>query len=173
MERVLVVLGSRERSERKSRAVSAARYLQRHPDVRTVVFSGHNGEAEELCEFARTEGVPAGVEVLLEQASIHTHDNAVKTCELLRERGLDDQMLVVVTCPYHVPRAVRTFRTQFPNVTAAVEGPWVSRAELAKFVRAEIGRIIAHGYRGHVDLGPLSAILRRVRNTKRSQTSST
>lgn len=159
---VLVVLGSREPHERRSRSAAAVRYLARHPETDVVVFSGHNGEAEEMLALARSLGLPSGVQVLLEQESQHTYDNAVKTRELLHQHGMDDRVPVVLSCPYHMPRARRTFLTVFRRVGAAVEGEW-SLEEARKFVRNEFPRIVRHGLRGHVDLGPLSLVLNIVR----------
>lgn len=159
---VLVVLGSREPHERRSRAAAAVRYLARHPETDVVVFSGYNGEAEEMLALARTLGLPTGVRVLLEQESQHTYDNAVKTRELLHQHDLDDRVPVVLSCPYHRPRARRTFLTAFRRVDTAVEGKW-SLDQARKFVRDELPRIVRHGLRGHVDLGPLSVVLNIVR----------
>lgn len=162
MRPVLVVLGSREPHERRSRAADAVRYLAHHPRIDIVVFSGHNGEAQEMLEHARELGLRPEISVLLEKESRHTHDNAVKTRELLAAHGLSDRFPIILSCRYHLPRAVRTFRTVFPHVESALRGQW-SWHEMRRFVVNELPRILEHGWRGHVDLGPFSSLINYIR----------
>lgn len=172
MRPVLVVLGSREPHERRSRAAAAVRYLARHPGVTTVVFSGHNGEAEQMLMFARVLGLRDDVQVLLEQQSRHTYDNAVYTQALLKEHGLDECIPTVLSCRYHLPRAVRTFQTVFPYVDQAIGGVWTPQ-DVARFLRDELPRMVEHGAKGHVYLGPLTPVAQLVRRLTRSRNATT
>lgn len=64
-------------------------------------------EAEAMRVFLSDLGVPSDA-VLLEDRSRSTRENAVLTAEFLRERGIDDVLLV--TSAMHMPRALATFR---------------------------------------------------------------
>ncbi len=167
MSPVLVVLGSQELHERRSRAAAAVRYLDAHPGVDTVVFSGHNGEAEQMLAFAQGFGLREGVQTLLEQESSHTYDNAVKTRELLRQHGLHDRILVVLTCRYHMPRALRTFRTQFTFVDQAVGGRW-TLDDVSRFIRNELPRMVEHIHfvKQRQDRSPVFAPVRTVEHLR-------
>ena len=55
------------------------------------------------------EGVPSGA-ILRERCSFSTRENARYTARLLARRGVADA--VVVTCSWHLPRAMRAFRRE-------------------------------------------------------------
>lgn len=64
-------------------------------------------EADELARLLAEGDVPADV-IVRERCSLDTRDNARFAAEMLRRRGIDE--VVVVTCSWHLPRAVRLFR---------------------------------------------------------------
>lgn len=66
-------------------------------------------EAASLCSLALEYGV-ARQSILLEEGSRNTHENAVFTAELLRQRGL--RRILLVTSASHMPRSVAVFRKQ-------------------------------------------------------------
>ncbi len=100
--------------DRPERIIEGAR-LVREGRVRWLVISGGSGdaflpeaaEAEFLAAFAKELGV-ASSSILLQTRSRNTHEDAVHTAELLRERGIDRFFLV--TSGFHMPRAVACFR---------------------------------------------------------------
>jgi len=100
--------------DRPERIIEGAR-LVKQGRARWLVISGGSGdpflpgasEAEFLASFARDLGVDPQV-ILLEQGSRTTHENAVETARLLRERGL--LRFFLVTSASHLPRAVGCFR---------------------------------------------------------------
>ncbi len=55
------------------------------------------------------EGVPASA-IVRERCSFSTKENARYTARLLARRGVTDA--VVVTCAWHLPRAMRAFRRE-------------------------------------------------------------
>ncbi len=75
-------------------------------------------EAASLCSLAVEYGVPTEA-ILLEGASRNTHENALFTAELLRQRGLSQ--ILLVTSASHMPRSVAAFRKQglgvYPSTT--------------------------------------------------------
>jgi uncharacterized SAM-binding protein YcdF (DUF218 family) len=83
-----------------------------------LVFSGGSGalfsdektvsEAEIQRAWAETLGYTRGV--LKEEDSRNTHENAVNTTNLLRDRGIKDVLLV--TSAFHMPRAQAIFEKQ-------------------------------------------------------------
>jgi uncharacterized SAM-binding protein YcdF (DUF218 family) len=92
------------------RLVAAAERIVRTLSAETVVLSGWAGgdgpsEAERMRALWRG---PAGVEVVLEEASATTVQNAAHTLPLLLERGVTHA--VVVCAPMHLPRTRWIFR---------------------------------------------------------------
>jgi uncharacterized SAM-binding protein YcdF (DUF218 family) len=100
--------------DRPERIIEGAR-LVKQGRARWLVISGGSGdpflpeasEAEFLAAFARQFGVDPGA-ILLEKGSRTTHENAVETARLLRDRGL--LKFFLVTTAAHLPRAVGCFR---------------------------------------------------------------
>jgi len=83
-----------------------------------MVLSGGNipfltgsalSEAASLCSLALEYGVDPQA-LLLEDASRNTHENALYTAQLLRERGLN--RILLVTSASHMPRSAAVFRKQ-------------------------------------------------------------
>ena len=62
-----------------------------------------------MSEFLRTHGLPTA-DIVLEDQSRTTYENAVLTARLLRARDLDE--IVLITDALHMARAERCFRSQ-------------------------------------------------------------
>ncbi len=106
--------------ERMMEAVALAR---RYPDAK-VVFTGgsaeliYNADPETVAakRFFDAFGV-AGERVIFENSSRNTHENAVRTREVLGDAGAGDWLLV--TSAFHMPRSMSLFRKAGFDVT-----PW-------------------------------------------------
>lgn len=70
---------------------------------------GARSEAEQMKEVLAVMGVPAR-SMLLEGKSRNTHDNAVFTAQLLKDRGL--HRVLLVTSAYHMRRSLALFSAQ-------------------------------------------------------------
>ena len=73
-------------------------------------------EAPAMATFLHDLGVPQSA-ILLESESQTTHENAILTEPLLRERGI--KRILLVTSALHMPRALATFRKLDLDVIAA------------------------------------------------------
>lgn len=103
-----------------------------------LVFSGGLGgitknlwsepEAELFAEVARRMGVPAG-RIVVESRSTNTGENVRFTRQLLAERGIEPQSLILVQKPYMERRAYATFKNYWPEPRVAVTSPQVSFEE--------------------------------------------
>ena len=103
-----------------------------------LVFSGGLGgitknlwsepEAELFASIARGMGVP-GEEIVVESRSTNTGENVRFTRELLAERGVEPQSLILVQKPYMERRAYATFKNYWPGPRVVVTSPQVSFEE--------------------------------------------
>jgi uncharacterized SAM-binding protein YcdF (DUF218 family) len=115
--------------------MGARTYLARGESVAIVVASGGRRwdevvEADAMARELVARGVPEGA-IARERCSLSTRDNARFTAEALARRGI--RAATVVTCSWHLPRAMVFFR----EVGLAVDGvaapdgdvpSWPSRA---------------------------------------------
>ena len=97
-------------------------YLEGQPC--TVVTCGGVGDPRcpewTLAAVMRDLLIQFGVEdqdIVLEDSSRSTYENAVEAAQILRQRGIND--VVLVTDAPHLPRAVRCFAAQGLRVTPA------------------------------------------------------
>jgi uncharacterized SAM-binding protein YcdF (DUF218 family) len=114
--------------------MGASTYLQRG-DARTVIVVsggrrwGDQVEADAMARELARRGVPAGA-IVRERCSLSTRENARFAAELLGRRGA--RAAVLVTCPWHMARAVALFSRAGVVVeavaAAGVAAPWPSRA---------------------------------------------
>jgi uncharacterized SAM-binding protein YcdF (DUF218 family) len=96
------------------RTAAGARSFAETADASLIIASGGRAWAGIVeAESIRAELVLAGVppaKIVCERCSLSTRDNARYTAAQLRRRGL--ARVLVVTCGWHLPRAVALFRAQ-------------------------------------------------------------
>lgn len=86
---------------------------------------GENGsEAKDMAEIAQAMGVPER-NILLENNSLNTYQNAVETAKILNQRKVNS--ILLVTSAIHMPRSVAIFEKQGFNVTATPTDYWVAQ----------------------------------------------
>jgi len=71
-------------------------------------------EAEVMKALAVANGVPADA-IVLEKRAANTHENVRFVRDILARRGWDE--ILLVSSPYHMRRAIATWRRQAPGVT--------------------------------------------------------
>lgn len=112
------------------RIAAAAAWFAERPEDRALIASGGrrwDGQAEASCiaEALAHHGVPARA-VIRELMSFNTAENAIYSAAILRARGAS--RVVVVTCDWHLPRALENFRASgFEAEGRAANSPAVSR----------------------------------------------
>ncbi len=88
-----------------------------------IIFCGGRGrltedllgnEADRYAEVAMKLGVPESA-IIIENTSTNTGENITHAYEMLKERNLLPQRLVIVTKPYMLRRAYATFLKQWPD----------------------------------------------------------
>jgi uncharacterized SAM-binding protein YcdF (DUF218 family)/glycosyltransferase involved in cell wall biosynthesis len=98
--------------------VAAAVDLYRARFAPAVIFSSgfrfvfH--EAEIMRDLAVANGVPPQA-IVLEQSATNTHENVLFTAAILRQNGW--RRILLVSSPYHMRRALLTWRRAAPDVT--------------------------------------------------------
>jgi uncharacterized SAM-binding protein YcdF (DUF218 family)/glycosyltransferase involved in cell wall biosynthesis len=98
--------------------VAAAVDLYKSGYARSLVFSSgfrfvfH--EAEVMRDLAVVNGVPPDA-IVLEQAAANTHENVQFSAAILRQHGW--RKILLVSSPYHMRRALLTWRKAVPDVT--------------------------------------------------------
>jgi uncharacterized SAM-binding protein YcdF (DUF218 family) len=86
-------------------------------------------------------GVPEDA-IVRERSSRDTHENATCAADILRVRGI--RRVVVVTCSWHLPRAVKLFERAGLEIVASVGAPppdptlgsriwWIARERVASW----------------------------------------
>ncbi|OHB66335.1 MAG: hypothetical protein A2V70_10055 [Planctomycetes bacterium RBG_13_63_9] len=105
------------------RCLHAARLYHRGEPCLVVVSGGPaDTDTSDLTlagvmhDFLREQGV-AEEDLLMENQSTNTYENATQTCALLRRRGI--RKILLVSTATHLPRAERCFRTQGLEVVAS------------------------------------------------------
>jgi vancomycin permeability regulator SanA len=78
-------------------------------------FPGDEAESARMARVAEDHGV-AEQSILLETASRNTFENALRSRDLLRQRGLLESLsrVILVSCSWHMGRIVRIMRCAFP-----------------------------------------------------------
>jgi uncharacterized SAM-binding protein YcdF (DUF218 family) len=97
-----------------ARVLAGIALARRHPEAKLVLLGGEGSllpigfaEARATLPLVLEEGIPAS-QIVLEERSRSTHENAVYAKELLQPRP--GSHWVLVTSAYHMPRAVGVFR---------------------------------------------------------------
>ena len=80
------------------------------------MLSGEPREAPHTKAFLLKIGIPES-DIIIESQSRNTYENAAYTQQLLKERGLQDQRLLLITSAWHMPRAIRCFEAVELEVT--------------------------------------------------------
>ena len=143
----VVVLGNSS-SRVCRRLVAAAARIAGAVSAETVILSGWSGEAQRMRELWRGS---SELELVLEDASATTAQNAARTLPLLRERGVT--RAIVVCAPTHLPRTRWIFRRIYGRHGIAVQ------------VRA--ARVIPTPGAVLWELGALAVAARQVRSAER------
>jgi len=109
------------------RAQAAAEAARERQEALVVASGGRTWqgrvEADALADELVRLGVPERT-IVRERASRNTRENARRTAELLRRREV--RHVVLVTCPWHMPRAASLFRREGLDVE-----PFSARADEA------------------------------------------
>lgn len=88
-------------------------------------------EADQIAKLLAEGGVPPAI-IVRERCSLDTFDNARFAAALLRRRGIDE--IALVTCSWHLPRAVYLFEQAGLRVEGlGVDPPDATRANWAYF----------------------------------------
>ena len=90
--------------------------LYRSGKIKKILITGGSGrliqsgprEATETQSFLLKLGIPPE-DILVESQSRNTYENAYYTQQLLQERGLQDQRLLLITSAWHMKRAIGCF----------------------------------------------------------------
>ena len=112
-----------------------------------IVFSGGRiewkdggpPEAEDMTKIAVAMGVPER-NILRENDSLNTYQNAVNTAKILQQRQI--KKILLVTSAMHMPRAMAIFAKQGFDVTAAPTDYWVSKQSLAEMEGISFGTFL-------------------------------
>lgn len=134
-----MVLGCRPGTGAFARRARAARDVYFARDRPLIVACGGRAwfgkvEADELARLLREGDVPDS-DIVRERCSLDTRDNAHFAAEMLARRGIEE--VLVVTCSWHLPRALRLFRAAGlraeghgvdpPNPTLLARTYWYAR----------------------------------------------
>ncbi|HRH55686.1 MAG TPA: YdcF family protein [Candidatus Paceibacterota bacterium] len=113
-----------------------------------LIFSGGEGrtttglwgmtEAEKFASIAVEKGVPQET-ILIEKRSTNTGENIQFTRQLLEEKGIHLQKIIVAQKPYMERRTYATFMKQWPGMDFIVTSPKISFEDYP-----EEGRSIEH-----------------------------
>jgi uncharacterized SAM-binding protein YcdF (DUF218 family) len=112
-------------------------------------IASRTSEAAFMARIVREAGVPEG-DVLLEESSRNTFQNAEYSLLLLRERDLLDQItkVLLVSCPWHMRRVFLVTEQTFParirllacpHDEACTESTWRGSAACRECVVTELG----------------------------------
>jgi uncharacterized SAM-binding protein YcdF (DUF218 family) len=120
---VIVVLGCRVHKNAPSAALErrlrrAWRLSEERPELLVILSGGRkwDGRSESDVMFNWWTAQPAPHTPLCENRSLTTRQNAQQVAELCRSQGVHH--VHVVTCDFHIPRAMALFRDQGLSVTA-------------------------------------------------------
>lgn len=154
---VLVVLGHDEEPYRRARAACAMRYLGERPETEAAVFTGHNGETDDLIRLAQEQGLGGfGGAIYHEVGATNTRENAILTAAVLRKHGFDlrTTRIVLVTNRSFRVRQRLTFRALFRSVEA-ISGAEPVPHDSLRFKLRQWAKTVRYLFRGHLYPGSL------------------
>ena len=102
--------------------------------------SGKDSEAQDMKQFAMAMNVPEA-DILLEDTSLNTRENAVNVQKILEEKSLNSVLLV--TSALHMPRSVAIFKKLGINIIPAPTDYLVSTESYENVNTTWQGRILA------------------------------
>lgn len=113
-------LSIRRQGDRLIQAIS----LYRQDKVKKILITGDSGyltdrglhEAKQVKKLLVSWGIPEA-DLLTEEKSINTYENAQKSAALLRKKGLFSQRFILVTSGIHMKRALACFKKSGLNCT--------------------------------------------------------
>ncbi len=138
--------------------VKQAVELYRQGQAQWVVFSsGYTfvfREAEIMQSLAMSQGIPASA-IVLETKAANTHDNVLFVSDILRKRGW--QKILLVSSPYHMRRALLTWKKTASDITV-ISAPvpdsqfyshqWGASLEQIEGILQEYAAIVVYWWRG-------------------------
>ncbi|MBT7613856.1 MAG: YdcF family protein [Rhodospirillaceae bacterium] len=101
------------------RLLEAVGLFRRYPDAQHILTGGNGRRGMTEADVARLSFEVLGLEtraMLFEDRAANTHDNAVLTFEMIMPEP--DEVWLLVTSAYHMPRSVGAFRQAGWNVVA-------------------------------------------------------
>lgn len=96
-------------------------------------------EAEDMTKIALAMGVPER-NILRENESLNTYQNAVNTAKILNQRQINT--ILLVTSAMHMPRSMAIFEKQGFDVTAAPTDYWVTEQSLSEKQGISFGTLL-------------------------------
>ncbi len=108
-------LSARRGSDRLWQAI----HLYHKGKIKKMILSGDSGyvfkeglhEADQLKRLLIEQNIPAS-DILIENKSRNTHENAQETLKLLKERGLVSNSFILITSAIHMHRAEACFKKE-------------------------------------------------------------
>ena len=110
-----------------------------------ILFSGgrvswknnnDGSEAKDMADIAQAMGVPER-NILLENKSLNTYQNAVETAKILQQQQITN--ILLVTSAIHMPRSIAIFKKQGFEVVAAPTDYWVAEESLEQMQGISLG----------------------------------
>lgn len=158
----IFVLGSND-----ARVVDRAVELFAQGYAPFIVFSGNVGaltknlfskaEAEVFADKARQMGIPEQA-ILIENRSTNTGENIRFTRELLKEKGLEIESLILIQKPYMERRTYATYKKEWPELDGTITSPQIpfedyptkeiSKELTINLIVGDLQRIKLYGERG-------------------------
>lgn len=145
---VVVILGAHVRPEGPSpnlrdRLETALPYLLEHPELPVVVTGGqgsneHMSEAQCMHDYLIAHGV-AEERIWMEDQARNTVQNLRNTAERLRQEGMEDCHLLVVSSSFHLCRVRMLARRQGLDISTLSARPSHMGYALGNYIRETVG----------------------------------
>lgn len=145
--------------ESHTQLIRRAAQLYRDGMAKHIIVSGgynpripeYRSEAEFLKVAAMEEGIPSEA-VICEEKAANTYENALFSCQIMRDRGIGIQDVILVCKAFHSRRALFTYQKEFPSDTRFTVIPvtdyrgitrdnWFTREDYIKVVMGEVEKM--------------------------------
>lgn len=127
-----------------------------------IIFSGAAAEgdisnAEAMRNIAVKQGIPKS-DILMEEDSVNTEENAIFTAEIVKKNGY--KKVILVTSPYHQRRTYQLFKDELPEVEilnqSALDEAWRKKGwwenNVGRFLTiGELGKIFVNFFSNQVE----------------------